>query len=112
MTINDILTLARAGFTAEQIARMNTPTPTPATAPATAPTPTPATAPTPAPATAPTPATAPAPTPANDVAAQIAALTAAIQANGILNSNQPKQETAEDILANILDPGRKKEGVK
>ena len=80
MNISDIVALARAGFTAEQIARMNAP--------------------------------APAPEPANDVSAQIAALTAAIQANAILHSNQPKQETADDILANILDPSRNKDGAK
>ena len=82
MKIEDIVVLAKAGFTAEQIARMSQPAP------------------------------APAPAPANDVAAQIAALTAAIHANGIINSTQPKQETADDILANILDPGRNKEGAK
>ena len=43
----------------------------------------------------------------NDFAAQLAALTAAIHANGILGSEQPKQETAEDILASIINPPAK-----
>ena len=37
----------------------------------------------------------------------LAALTAAIHANGILGSEQPKQETAEDILASIINPPAK-----
>ena len=47
--------------------------------------------------------------PENDFAAQLARLTAAIQANGILGSAQPKQETAEDILASIINPPVKEE---
>ena len=98
MEIKDIINLVNAGYTRAEIEAMQKAS---ATAPATQPTAAPATQPATAPATQ--PATAPATQPA-DLAAQIAALTAAIQANGILNSTQPKQETAEDILASLLDP--------
>ena len=77
MKIEDILTLAKAGFTADQISRL---------------------------------AAIPQPQPQpqnNDFASQLAALTAAIYANGILGSEQPKQETAEDILASIINPPAK-----
>lgn len=39
-----------------------------------------------------------------NIAEQLAALTRAIQANGIMRSNQPQEETADDILANIINP--------
>lgn len=109
MTTQDILTLARAGFNAQQIAALSTlagqPSPAPATAPspATAPTPTPATAPTP------TPATAPASDNVTAMLQKLGVLTDAIQANGLLNANQPKQQTTDDILAAIIAPPIKKE---
>lgn len=82
MKIEDILTLAKAGFTADQISRL-------------------------AAIPQPQPVPQPQPQPDNGFAAQLAALTAAIQANGILGSEQPKQETAEDILASIINPPAK-----
>ena len=78
MKIEDIISLAKAGFTADQISRfaaISQPQPQPQQE--------------------------------NDFAAQLAALTAAIHANGILGSEQPKQETAEDILASIINPPAK-----
>ena len=87
MEINDILTLARAGFTAEQISRF-------------------AAIAQPVQPVQPVQPAQPAQQ-ENDFAAQLAALTAAIHANGILGSEQPKQETAEDILASIINPPSK-----
>ena len=86
MNFEEILILAKAGFTAEQISKISKLRNPEKHAPA--------------------PVTPPAPVaqPENDVSAQIAALTAAIQANGIMQSNQPKTETVDDILANIIDP--------
>ena len=37
-------------------------------------------------------------------AQQLAQLTQAIQANGILSAQQPKPETADDVLASIINP--------
>ena len=105
MEIKDIINLVNAGYTRAEIEAMQKAAAAPAAQPAAAPAAQPAAAPAAQPAAAPAaqPAAAPAAQPA-DIAAQIAALTAAIQANGILNSSQPKQETADDILASLLDP--------
>ena len=105
----EILTLAKAGFTAQQIAGLsminNTPTPTPAPAPT--PTPTPAPAPTPTPAPAPTPTPAPAPTPVDPVLAELQKLTGLVQGSNIMNVNQPKVQTPEEILTEIINPAPK-----
>ena len=110
----DILILAKAGFNAQQIAALNmvgtAPAPTaPApTAPA-APAPTAPAAPAPT-APVPTAPAAPAPTaPAqgatvDDVLKSVKDLTATFQNGFMLNSQQPKPVTAEDILANIINP--------
>lgn len=113
----DILVLAKAGFTAQQIAALNSvaapvapETPAPA-APAPA-DPTPA-----APAPAPAPA-APAPAPAapstaaphsvDDVLAAISGLSASIQNANLLAAQMPtEQKTAETILASIINPPTK-----
>ena len=102
----DILILAKAGFNAQQIAALSAvgaaPTPTPEPAP----TPTPAPQPTPTPAPQPTPTPAPQPTPASvdDVLKSVKDLTQVMQNGFILGSQQPKQPTAEEILANIINP--------
>ena len=91
MKIDDIITLAKAGFTADQISRfaaISQPVQ-------------------PAEQVAQTAQPAQPAQQENDFAAQLAALTAAIHANGILGSEQPKQETAEDILASIINPPAK-----
>ena len=100
MDIKDIIALANAGFTAQQIATMAT------TAPAPAPVPAPAPAPVPAPAPAPVPAPAPAPVPVDPIMEQLKALTTAVQTNAIINSQLPitQPETPEDILASIINP--------
>lgn len=122
---NDVLTLARAGFNAQQIAALATVNQQPEQpAPTTPAQPVPAPAPAqPAPPAAPAqPVPVPAPAqPANltapvqsenDVSAVLAklgVLTEAIQSNGLLNANQPKQQTADEILAAIIQPPINKE---
>ena len=124
----DILVLAKAGFTAQQIAALNsvaaapvapeTPAPAPAPAPV-APAPAPAPAPV-APAPAPAPV-APAPAPeapaapptaaphsVDDVLAAISGLSASIQNANLLQAQMPtEQKTAETILASIINPPTK-----
>ena len=114
----DILTLAKAGFTAQQIAALSVVgnAPAPAPAPESAPAPAPAPESAPAPAPAPEPAPAPAPVVPNnptgnpenismaDIMAQISGLNKTIQSGALLNTQQPQQPTAEDILAQIINP--------
>ena len=107
MNVNEIVALAKAGFTASQIATLNSigVAPTPATPAA----PTPATPAAPAAPAAPTPATpaAPAaPTPAALAAPAdpFAQILAQLQANAINATQQPQQQTTDDILAEIINP--------
>ena len=90
----EILTLAKAGFTAQQIAGLsmvaNQPVPTPAQ-----PVPTPA-------QPVPTPAQ-----PVDPVLAELQKLTGLVQGNNIMNVNQPKIQTPEEILAEIINPAPK-----
>ena len=87
---DDILTLARAGFNASQIAALNTVNTAPAT-----PVPAPAApaAPVPAPA-------APVPAPADP----LTQILQQLQQNAINASQQPKVQTADEILAEIINP--------
>ena len=111
----EILTLAKAGFTAQQIAGLsmvaNQPVPTPAQPVPTPaqPVPTPA-QPVPTPAQpVPTPAQ-PVPTPAqpvDPVLAELQKLTGLVQGSNIMNVNQPKIQTPEEILAEIINPAPK-----
>ena len=123
----EILTLAKAGFTAQQIAALNmvgtTPAPAAPAAPIAAPAPTPAPvaapAPTPAPvaAPAPTPApvAAPAPAPvaapqgatADDILKAISGLSQQVTTGLIQTTPQPTPATAESILAEIINPPQK-----
>ena len=80
----DILILAKAGFNAQQIAALNMVGATPAPAPAPAPAPQGATV--------------------DDVLKSVKDLTATMQNGFILGTPQPKPVTAEDILANIINP--------
>ena len=98
----DILTLAKAGFTAQQIAALNMV----GTAPAPAPEPTPAPAPEPTPAPAPAQGTT-----MDEILKSVQGLTQTFQNGFIMGAQQPKPVTAEDILANIINPPSiKKEG--
>lgn len=101
----DILILAKAGFNAQQIAALNMvgsqPAPAPAPAPATE-TP-PAPAPAPAPETTPAPA-APQGATMDEILKSVQGLTQTFQNGFIMGAQQPKPVTAEDILANIINP--------
>ena len=127
-TTDQILTLAKAGFTAEQIAALNmssfppNPQPTPE-----APQPTPApiqptqqmpivaqpTAPAPIQPTAPAPVqpTAPAAT-VDDVLKAVTGLQSTFQQTMLQTAVQPQPKTAEDILAEIINPPTKQTGGK
>ena len=129
----NVLVLAKAGFTAQQIAGLsmlasqspapapavNNPVPAPAVnnpvppqpapVPA-APAPAPQLAPVPAapaPAPQPVPAQAPVPQPVDPVLAELQKLTGLVQGSNIMNVNQPKVQTAEEILAEIINPAPK-----
>lgn len=121
MNVNDIIALARAGFTAQQISAIAQAVPAVAApaapaAPAVAAPAAPAVA---APA-APVPAAPAAPAPEvpaapqqpdffNQLLSKIDGLTTTMQANAIMNSNQPAHPTEQDILAEIICPPIKKE---
>lgn len=128
-TTDQILTLAKAGFTAEQIAALNmssypqNPQPTPA-----APQPTPApiqptqqmpivaqpTAPAPtAPVAQPTAPAAPEPqATVDDVLKAVTGLQSTFQQTMLQTAVQPQPKTAEDILAEIINPPTKQTGGK
>jgi hypothetical protein len=106
MTVDDILMLARRGFTAEQIAALAA-VPTTQAAPAPEPDPAPvqpAAPAQPAPAPQPVQPQPAAPDQTGEILRKLGVLTDAIQASAILQSQQPKQETADDILAAIIAP--------
>lgn len=127
LTKDDVLALAKAGFTAQHIAALDAVwAPKAAPAPATAQAPAPATAQAPTPATAQARAQAPVAAPeqipygvpaqvANpaqtyaDVLAEIRGMRQDMQtANLAMVQNGGQQETVEDILAGIINP--KEEG--
>ena len=76
----EILTLAKAGFTAQQIAGLsmvaNQPVATPVQ-------------------------------PVDPVLAELQKLTGLVQGSNIMNVNQPKVQTPEEILAEIINPAPK-----
>ena len=123
MNFSDIVALAKAGFTAAQIAAMAQPAQpaqpvvqTPAQPVVQTPaqpvvqTPAQPVVQTPAQPVVQTPAQPVVQTPAQPVVqndpimAQLAALTTAIQSNGILNTTMPRAQSAEEILAEIINP--------
>ncbi len=98
----DILTLAKAGFTAQQIAALSMVQTAPAPV---------ASEPAPAPAPAPAVQTAPEPTPApaqgvsvDDVLAAVQGLSATFKTGFLQNAEQQQPVTAESILAEIINP--------
>lgn len=110
MTINDILALSNAGFTKDDIMKL-------AAAPAQTPAQQPIQTPAPAPAITPAPDFAPLPAPIptqqqaqtqedsiNKMLAEMSLLRQDIQNSNILNSQQPKVETVDDIVAKIINP--------
>ena len=91
MTVNDIIALARAGFSANQIAMMQQ------TFQQTAPA-----------VQQPTQQTAPAVQDFNtEVLARLGALSTQISAAAINQSQQPPTQTVEDILAAVIAPPKK-----
>ena len=95
---DDILALSKAGFTAQQIAALAQTVQQPAPVTVQQPAPAPVQQPAPAPAQQPAPAKDP-------ILEAIQNLTGIVQNGNILQSQQPpKQQTAEDILANIINP--------
>lgn len=102
MKIEDIIALAGAGFSKQDIIKIAGTVSTPAPAPASAPiqTPTPASAP------------ASAPVPAQDVFNQrmgvldnrLDEITKLIQVGNLSNSQIPEPPTTEDMLASIINP--------
>ena len=110
----DILTLAKAGFTAQQIAALNQvqqpvapeAAPPAQAAPVVTP-PAPAAPEVVAPVTPPTAA----PHTVDDVLSAITGLSQQMQQNNLLNMTQvqPAQKTATEVLAQIINPPTKKE---
>ena len=98
---DEILTLAKAGFTAQQIAGLsmvaNQPVATPAQPVATPAQPV---------ATPAQPVVTPA-QPVDPVLAELQKLTGLVQGSNIMNVNQPKVQTPEEILAEIINPAPK-----
>ena len=90
MNAKDIIALANAGFTADQIAKIaqaDEPAPAPSAEPAAEPAP-----------------AQQAPFEYANLLDKMDTLVAQIQQSAILNSAQPKEESADDILAAIIDP--------
>ena len=88
----DILILAKAGFTAQQIAALNSVAPEAPEAPAPAP-------------EAPAPAAT-----MDEILKSVQGLTQTFQNGFIMGAQQPKPVTAEDVLANIINPPSPKKG--
>ncbi len=111
MTMHEILTLVAAGYTKEDIEKMEAPAAQEPAAPDPTPDPEPA-----APAPAPDPVPAPAenePT-MRDLMQSMAKLTSAIQANAIAQSVVPggtQGPTAEDAIAQIIRPTFKERSI-
>lgn len=103
-TLNDIITLANAGYSKSDITALLGAGQDPAPAPA----------PDPAPQPAPVPQQDPAPAPAQpdqpdamkSVLQQLQSLTQAIQASNIMNTGRdtPQGESVDDIIASIIAP--------
>ena len=90
MTKDEILTLARAGFTATQIAALNsvnTAKPEPAKPEPTKPAP-----------------AQPADPAMTKLLEELTGIKSSIQNNNISNSNMPKEQSADEILASIINP--------
>ena len=110
-TNDDILALAKAGFTAQQIAALNNVGTAPASQPEPQPQPEPAPAPEQKPEPQPQPEPAPEPQPAPDntnaILAEISAMNKNLQSVLLQNTQQPnggQPETSEAILARVINP--------
>ena len=92
-TNEDILTLAKAGFNASQIAALNTVNAAPAASAASA-----------APAASAASAASAAPAANAATADPLSQILAQLQQNAINATQQPKVQTADEILAEIINP--------
>lgn len=117
MNLQDVLTLCKAGFTAEQISALgaadqSSGQPAPDPAPAPAPDPAPAAPAAPAPAPDPTPAPTAAPDPYAEIMQQLGLLSRQIQNSNLITAQQPPpaELTGDQVLANIIAPPRRKGG--
>ena len=113
MTLQEVLTLAKAGFTAEQISALGAADqPDPAPTPDPAPAPAPAPAPNPAPAPDPAPAPTSQPDPYQQIMEQLGMIRQQIQTSNRNSAQQPEQPelTGDQVLANIIAPPRRKGG--
>ena len=115
MKPEDILTLLSAGYTKAEIDAMTETSPAPAPDPEPSPAPAPDPEPSPDPAPDPEPSPAPAPVPdygamIAQLTAQVSGLTKAVQIANLKGTQLPpeKTETAEDILAKLINPTYKK----
>jgi outer membrane biosynthesis protein TonB len=111
MKIDDIIALAKAGFTMEQIGELNRILAQPEPEPAPKPKPEPAPKPKPEPVPEPEPAPAPQPYPAKDyqkIFEELTGIKQAIQHGNIgADSFTKPQRTTDDILADLINPPRK-----
>lgn len=111
MKIEDIIALAKAGFTMEQIGELNRILTKPEPAPAPQPAPTPQPEPAPAPQPEPAPAPAPQPEPAKDyqkIFEELTGIKQAIQQGNIGSDSFTKPaRTTDDILADLINPPKK-----
>lgn len=109
MKIDDVLTLAKMGFTKDEILKLadigDDADPTPEPVPAPEPKPEPKPEPNPEPKPEPKPEPAPKPDDYySKISAQMAELLSAVQKANIGTDNQPKPITAEEALAAIINP--------
>lgn len=100
LTVPDIVALAKSGFTAEQISKLAAHESRQEKVTSQEQEKEPA----PAPAPVPTPAPVPAPAQMDATAQKLDSILALMQAQNLMNAQMPKKETAEDIIANIINP--------
>lgn len=100
MKVSDILALAAAGFTAQQIAAINTAFAAEKSAPAQQPAQLQQLAPAQQPPAQPA-------DPSAEILKQLGIISGQITAANITGSTQPPQQTADDILAEIIRPAQK-----
>lgn len=107
MKVEDIIALAKAGFSMEQIGAINTAMKDPQ------PEPTPAPQPDPTPAPTPQPEPTPAPQPQDDpILQELLGIKTLIQKQNILHDGHggPDERTTDDILASLIAPPKKEGG--
>lgn len=108
MDIKDIIALANAGFSKDDIAKIAisvnaaSTDPTPANVPAQTPANVPAQIPANVPAQIPT--QTPEATPVDAILKELGLIKDTMQANALLGAQMPKPESTDDILASIINP--------